>query len=102
MIEMICCLLGSKNLGSMWDDVGKAMENEDEIEIGEVDCGTDKAVCTKADIHSYPTFKVFYDGEEVAKYQGNLSFCKIYGFIGCYSIVLLKIITILSCGTKFS
>lgn len=47
------------------------MENEDEIEIGEVDCGTDKAVCSKVDIHSYPTFKIFYDGEEVAKYQGN-------------------------------
>lgn len=56
------------------------MENENEIEIGEVDCGTDKAVCSKADIHSYPTFKVFYDGEEVAKYQGNSSLCKIYGF----------------------
>ncbi|XP_058780088.1 protein disulfide-isomerase 5-1-like [Vicia villosa] len=60
-----------KNLGSLWDDVGKAMENATEIEIGEVDCGTDKSACTKADIHSYPTFKVFYDGEEVAKYQGT-------------------------------
>ncbi|CAK8536284.1 unnamed protein product [Lathyrus sativus] len=60
-----------KNLGSLWDDVGKAMENENEIEIGEVDCGTDKTVCSKVEIHSYPTFKVFYDGEEVAKYQGT-------------------------------
>lgn len=46
------------------------MEGEDEIEIGEVDCGTDKAVCSKVDIHSYPTFKLFYNGEEVTKYQG--------------------------------
>ncbi|KAK2424740.1 Protein disulfide-isomerase like 2-2 [Trifolium repens] len=60
-----------KNLGSLWDDLGKEMENEDEIEIGEVDCGTDKDVCSKVDIHSYPTFKVFYDGEEVARYQGT-------------------------------
>ncbi|XP_019458824.1 PREDICTED: protein disulfide isomerase-like 5-1 isoform X2 [Lupinus angustifolius] len=59
-----------KKLGSLWDELGKVMEKEDEIEIGEVDCGTDKAVCSKADIHSYPTFKVFYDGEEVSKYQG--------------------------------
>ncbi|KAK6926832.1 Thioredoxin domain [Dillenia turbinata] len=51
-------------------DLGKAMEGEDEIEIGQVDCGTDKPVCTKVDIHSYPTFKLFYNGEEVAKYQG--------------------------------
>lgn len=60
-----------KKLGSLWDDLGKAMEGEDEIEVGEVDCGTDKAVCSKVDIHSYPTFKVFYDGEEVARYQGS-------------------------------
>ncbi|XP_012064862.1 protein disulfide-isomerase 5-1 [Jatropha curcas] len=59
-----------KNLGSLWEDLGKAMEGEDEIEVGEVDCGTSKSVCTKVDIHSYPTFKLFYDGEEVAKYQG--------------------------------
>ncbi|XP_027343834.1 protein disulfide-isomerase 5-1 [Abrus precatorius] len=60
-----------KNLGSLWDDLGKAIEGEDEIEVGEVDCGTDKSVCSKVDIHSYPTFKVFYDGEEVARYQGS-------------------------------
>ncbi|KAL5716715.1 Protein disulfide-isomerase like 2-2 [Ranunculus cassubicifolius] len=60
-----------KNLGSLWDDLGKAMEGEDEIEIGQVDCGTDKPVCNKVDIHSYPTFKVFYDGEQVAKYKGT-------------------------------
>ncbi|KAL3718831.1 hypothetical protein ACJRO7_003872 [Eucalyptus globulus] len=59
-----------KNLGSLWEDLGKEMEGEDEIEIGEVDCGTNKSVCSKVHIHSYPTFKVFYDGEEVAKYQG--------------------------------
>nr|AFK35873.1 unknown [Lotus japonicus]AFK39911.1 unknown [Lotus japonicus] len=60
-----------KNLGSLWDDLGTAMEGEDEIEIGEVDCSTEKPVCSKVDIHSYPTFKVFYDGEEVARYQGT-------------------------------
>ncbi|GKU93616.1 hypothetical protein SLE2022_352960 [Rubroshorea leprosula] len=59
-----------KNLGTLWEDLGKVMEGEDEIEIGEVDCGLSKPVCNKVDIHSYPTFKIFYDGEEVAKYQG--------------------------------
>ena len=69
---LIMTTLGvSKNLGSLWEDLGKMMEGEDEIEIGQVDCGVSKSVCTKVDIHSYPTFKVFYDGEEVAKYQGN-------------------------------
>lgn len=59
-----------KSLGTLWVDLGKAMEGEDEIEVGEVDCSVSKPVCTKVDIHSYPTFKLFYDGEEVAKYQG--------------------------------
>ncbi|KZV35145.1 protein disulfide-isomerase 5-1 [Dorcoceras hygrometricum] len=59
-----------KNLGTLWEDLGKEMEGEDEIEIGEVDCGTNKPVCSKVDIHSYPTFKLFYNGEEVVKYQG--------------------------------
>ncbi|KAI5666205.1 hypothetical protein M9H77_16058 [Catharanthus roseus] len=59
-----------KNLGTLWEDLGKAMEGEDEIEVGQVDCGTDKQLCSKVDIHSYPTFKLFYNGEEFAKYQG--------------------------------
>ncbi|XP_058202123.1 protein disulfide-isomerase 5-1 [Rhododendron vialii] len=60
-----------KNLGSLWEDLGKEMEREDEIEVGQVDCGTSKPLCSKVDIHSYPTFKLFYNGEEVAKYQGT-------------------------------
>ncbi|KAF8718654.1 hypothetical protein HU200_024953 [Digitaria exilis] len=63
-------ILVIKNLGTLWEDLGKVMEGEDEIEIGQVDCGVSKPVCSKVDIHSYPTFKVFYEGEEVAKYKG--------------------------------
>ncbi|XVF19496.1 hypothetical protein REPUB_Repub11eG0115500 [Reevesia pubescens] len=61
-----------KDLRTLWDDLGKAMEGEDQIEIGEVDCGVSNHVCTKLYIDSYPTFKLFYDGEEVAEYQGNI------------------------------
>ncbi|XAR59776.1 hypothetical protein NMG60_11015741 [Bertholletia excelsa] len=70
-----------KNLGTLWEDLGKAMESEDEIEIGQVDCGTSKAVCTKVDIHSYPTFKLFYNGEEVAKYQGTRDVESLKAFV---------------------
>lgn len=69
-------------MGTLWEEVGKAMEGEDEIEVGEVDCGASKSVCSKADIHSYPTFKLFFDGEEVAKYQGftaSITFLFILG-----------------------
>ncbi|KAG6393040.1 hypothetical protein SASPL_147270 [Salvia splendens] len=86
-----------KNLGTLWEDLGKEMEGEDEIEIGEVDCGTDKPVCSKVDIHSYPTFKLFYNGEEVAKYQGvcsiiactRLTFAKL-NVTGTRNVELLK------------
>ena len=61
----------SKNLGTLWEDLGRAVEGEDEIEIGQVDCSLSKPLCSKLDIHSYPSFKIFYDGEEFAKYKGN-------------------------------
>ncbi|OAY37967.1 protein disulfide-isomerase 5-1 [Manihot esculenta] len=70
-----------KNLGSLWEDLGKAMEGEDEIEVGEVDCGTSRPVCSKVDIHSYPTFKLFYDGEEVARYQGPRNVESLKSFV---------------------
>lgn len=70
-----------KNLGSLWEDLGKAMEGEDEIEIGQVDCSVSKPVCSKVDIHSYPTFKVFYNGEEVAKYQGSRDVESLKAFV---------------------
>ncbi|KAJ0729232.1 putative Thioredoxin domain-containing protein [Helianthus annuus] len=61
-----------KNLGSLWEELGKTMEGEDEIEVGEVDCGTNKPLCSKVKIGSYPSFKVFYNGEEVARYRGTV------------------------------
>ncbi|KAI4386038.1 hypothetical protein MLD38_004010 [Melastoma candidum] len=70
-----------KNLGTLWEDLGKDMEGEDEIEIGEVDCGSSKPVCSQVDIHSYPTFKVFFDGEGVAKYQGPRNVESLKAFV---------------------
>lgn len=58
------------------------MEGADEIEIGQVDCGVSKPVCSKVDIHSYPTFKVFYEGEEVVKYKGIHCFTSSPYFLG--------------------
>uniref|UniRef100_A0A0D9Z5Q9 Thioredoxin domain-containing protein n=1 Tax=Oryza glumipatula TaxID=40148 RepID=A0A0D9Z5Q9_9ORYZ len=70
-----------KNLGTLWEDLGKVMEGADEIEIGQVDCGVSKPVCSKVDIHSYPTFKVFYEGEEVAKYKGPRNVESLKNFV---------------------
>ncbi|EPS68467.1 hypothetical protein M569_06302, partial [Genlisea aurea] len=70
-----------KNLGTLWEDFGKEIEGEDEIEIGEVDCSTNKPVCSKVDIHSYPTFKLFYNGEEFSKYQGARNIESLKAFV---------------------
>lgn len=86
----------SKNLGTLWEDLGKVMEGEDEIEIGEVDCAVSKPVCSKVDIHSYPKFKVFYDGEEVAKYQGKVhiflslldGYCILFSLFSCVAVIM--------------
>lgn len=59
-----------KNLAPTWEQLGKALEGEAGVEVGSVDCTTSKATCTKADIRSYPSLKVFFNGEEVKKYQG--------------------------------
>ncbi|WVZ16962.1 hypothetical protein V8G54_009944 [Vigna mungo] len=45
------------------------MEEEDEIEVGEVDCGMEKTVCSKVDIHSYPTFKEPYSSINQNQYE---------------------------------
>ncbi|XP_020585867.1 protein disulfide isomerase-like 5-1 [Phalaenopsis equestris] len=68
-------------LGTLWEELGKAVEAEDEIEVGEVDCSLNKAVCTKVHIYSYPTFKIFYDGEEFAKYQGQRDVESLKSFV---------------------
>ncbi|ONK67940.1 uncharacterized protein A4U43_C05F5440 [Asparagus officinalis] len=70
-----------KNLGTLWEDLGKAVEGEDEIEIGQVDCSLNKPICSKVDIHSYPTFKIFYDGEEFAKYKGPRTVESLRSFV---------------------
>ncbi|XP_010475577.1 PREDICTED: protein disulfide-isomerase 5-1 isoform X1 [Camelina sativa] len=70
-----------KKLGNLWEELGKAMEGDAEIEIGEVDCGTSRSVCTKVEIHSYPTFKLFYNGEEVTKYQGKRDVESLRAFV---------------------
>lgn len=59
-----------KRLAPTWEELGKALEQEDGVEVATVDCTTSKATCTKNDIRSYPTIKLFYNGEELKKYSG--------------------------------
>ncbi|KAK4408913.1 protein disulfide-isomerase 5-1 [Sesamum angolense] len=68
-LSSACLGASTAKIWGHYGGFGKEMEGEDEVEIGEVDCATNKPVCSKVDIHSYPTFKLFYNGEEVSKYQ---------------------------------
>lgn len=70
-----------RNMAPAWEELGKAVEGESGIEIATVDCTTSKATCTKADVRSYPSLKVFYNGEEVKKYQGARDVESLKAFI---------------------
>ncbi|KAJ7533744.1 hypothetical protein O6H91_13G062500 [Diphasiastrum complanatum] len=59
-----------KRLAPIWEELGKAIEADDGVEIGQVDCTTNKPTCEKAGVRSYPTLKLFYNGEEQKKYSG--------------------------------
>eukprot|EP00249_Psilotum_nudum_P011261 c23065_g1_i2 orf=188-697(+) len=59
-----------KRMDSLWEELGKDIEAEDEVEIARVDCTLSKPTCVKVDIRSYPTLKLFYNGEDIEKYTG--------------------------------
>lgn len=61
----------SKKLAPTWEELGKALEGEDGVEIGLVDCTLQKKTCETFKIHSYPTLKVFFNGEDVLKFSGT-------------------------------
>ncbi|KAG6549249.1 hypothetical protein Mapa_009235 [Marchantia paleacea] len=60
-----------KRLAPTWEQLGAALEGEDGVEVAHVDCTTSKDTCSKADIRSYPTLKLYYNGEEYKKYSGT-------------------------------
>ncbi|CAM6128113.1 unnamed protein product [Calypogeia fissa] len=59
-----------KKLAPTWEELGKSLEGEDGVEVGLVDCTLQKKTCSSVDIRSYPTLKIFYNGEDIKKYSG--------------------------------
>lgn len=70
-----------RTLAPTWEKLGTALADESGIEVASVDCTTSKATCTKADIRSYPSLKIFYNGEEVKKYQGARDLESLKAFV---------------------
>ena len=70
----------SKQAQSIWEELGKDVEMEDSVEIAQVDCTTSKATCTNVGIRSYPTLKLFYDGEDHKTFKGSIChryYCRV-------------------------
>eukprot|EP00882_Tetradesmus_deserticola_P000622 GHRQ01000679.1.p1 GENE.GHRQ01000679.1~~GHRQ01000679.1.p1 ORF type:complete len:149 (+),score=40.89 GHRQ01000679.1:98-544(+) len=70
-----------KRLAPAWGELATAFKDHDTIRIANVDCTTDRDVCTTADIKGYPTLKVFYNGEEVKAYRGARELDALKDFI---------------------
>ena len=60
-----------KSLAPTWAELADSYKDNASVAIAHVDCTVDKPVCNKAEIKGYPTLKVFYNGEEQTKYQGE-------------------------------
>ncbi len=91
----------SKRLAPTWEELGKALEGEDGVEVATVDCTTNKATCGKADIRSYPTLKLFLNGEEYKKYSGMVPLaCSCASLYVCVCVVLVFRVLHLACTTK--
>ncbi|KAH6558410.1 hypothetical protein KP509_1Z065400 [Ceratopteris richardii] len=65
----------------VWEELGKTLDIEDSVEIGHVDCTSSKDTCSKIGIRSYPTVKLFYDGDEYKKYTGKREVLEIKDFV---------------------
>lgn len=53
----------SQQLNLVWDQLNR--EGFPDVTILRVDCPTHKALCDKHEIHSYPTIRLFHDGEAI-------------------------------------
>ena len=55
-----------------WDELADKVNKDDgDVVVAKVDCTKEKDVCTQAKISGYPTLKIFYGGEEKARYSGS-------------------------------
>mmetsp|Transcript_83088 Transcript_83088/g.173933 ORF Transcript_83088/g.173933 Transcript_83088/m.173933 type:complete len:232 (-) Transcript_83088:57-752(-) len=61
-----------KRLAPIWEELALgAASAEWAVKIAEVDCGRDKAICDKLQVHGVPTLLMIKDGDVVAKYSGE-------------------------------
>eukprot|EP00245_Coleochaete_scutata_P006375 TRINITY_DN20800_c0_g1_i1.p1 TRINITY_DN20800_c0_g1~~TRINITY_DN20800_c0_g1_i1.p1 ORF type:complete len:141 (-),score=31.69 TRINITY_DN20800_c0_g1_i1:317-739(-) len=59
-----------KRLVPTWEDLSKEFTESADVVIASVDCTVETGTCSKAEVRSYPTLKIYHKGEEVKKYAG--------------------------------
>lgn len=62
-----------KSMSVNWDQLADAMEYDETVTIGKVDCTENREVCKSMEIKGYPTLLWIEDGKKVEKYAGGRS-----------------------------
>jgi len=71
-----------KRLYPTWENLGKEFDDNDNLEIGKVDCTKETELCSNQDITGYPTLKIFKKGEtEGKKFKGSRDIPTLKNFI---------------------
>ncbi|XP_060526994.1 thioredoxin domain-containing protein 5 homolog [Cylas formicarius] len=60
-----------QKLAPVWEDLAKAMEFNEEINIAKIDCTIHRQVCNNFDVRGYPTLLWIEDGKKIDKFQGE-------------------------------
>ncbi|RIB02001.1 thioredoxin-like protein [Gigaspora rosea] len=58
-----------KNLAPTWEELSRKLQNK--VNVGEVDCTTEKDICSKFNIQGYPTLKLIKGADDITDYKGS-------------------------------
>jgi len=69
-----------QRMAPAWDQLAKALEDDDHVSIGRVDCTLDRDLCSTHGVRGYPTLLLFVNGMKDEKYQGGREFQELFAY----------------------
>lgn len=69
-----------QRMAPAWDQLAKALEDDDHVSIGRVDCTLDRDLCSSHEVRGYPTLLLFVNGMKEEKYQGGREFQELFAY----------------------